>query len=229
MANIYLTYLWKLDTVFHNQDDWLTYEKMYNISRQSVLSNVLGIDDHILITDTRKNCSYLTMFKEVTRYTYQLWKQGNNILSCDVDVICVKPTRIFSRLDNEHFRMFWPSQAPSHPDVKFNQIPIEYNAGVKYFPAGMPEVLWDYCFHLIEKEARADHWATDQKISNLMMYRQDIVARDPTAFFDNALNWSPYLRNEIPEEDAHIIHLHGSRSSKIALEIMQKYAQHMWG
>lgn len=222
MANVHLTYVAQLSTSYHGENDWARYREMYEISRDSLRLNLMALDGHVVVEDTSPSRRYIDMFKAVMRRTYELWEEGHNVLCTDVDVICVQSTSVFDRFRDAHFRMFWPAQAArSENAIKLN-VPVEFNAGVRYFPRTMPADLWEFAFDLLD-QYEGDAWADDQAILNLMMYRQPDVRTRPGIFLHNDLNWSPYLRNVIPESDASIIHLHGSRSSTVALKVMQAY------
>ncbi len=39
------------------------------------------------------------------------------------------------------------------------------------------------------------------------------------------MNWCPYTENEIPEDAAKLLHLHGSRSPDLAVDIMEAYSR----
>jgi hypothetical protein len=225
VANVHLTYLFRLSTTYHESSTWAHYAAMCKLSAASFAENLDGLEKQVVLTCEKPQQSYLEMFSRVMHVTRELWSEGHTVLCTDVDVICVRPTELFRRFDDHLFRMFWPSFCPPPDSVKPYDIPIEFNAGVRFFPKDMPSHLWTVAFDLIKRYKLSEQWAVDQAILNLMLYSQEEVAEDPTQLLANELNWCPHLENVVPPESAHILHLHGSRGPRATLEAMQAFSE----
>lgn len=221
--NVYMTYLWMLDTSYHTEADWRAYERMVELSTESMKQHLVDLDDVVVDENRVGGHDCMDMFRSVLTRVSEMCTAGHNVFCCDADVFAVKPINLFCRLDPDLFRMFWKTGVPNHPMLLEHSIPFEFNAGIKYFPAGIPVAFWEQMFEIMADISEKPSWATDQAFMNILFYGQNRVRRNPEHFLDNSLNWCPYTENSIQESEARLLHLHGSRSPGLAVEIMEAY------
>lgn len=132
------------------------YSKARDIVVESAKKYLHDIDEIIIHSRTVKNDQ--EMFKDHAELIKELYHSEDcNILYCDLDVVFIKPTRIFG--EYEDFSM--ESQ----------------NCGVRYYPAGgMTDAQWNL------QEERVAQWETEftntefgkQKRIHLWAYEQDM-------------------------------------------------------
>jgi len=136
------------------------------------------------------------------RRVAELWKHGHNVLIVSPDVICVKPTPMFSRLG---MQLFWYTD----PEPLLN-------GGVVYVGRSTEADVMHYMLSELARVDDGDDWGATQRILNETFYRQRFQP-----VLENAMNWSPQVRNEIPKSAAHIIHHHYTRDRVGTLAKMQ--------
>jgi len=165
---------------------------------------------------------FKTNFYEI----YDLWKEGNNILYTDLDVIFINPVRYFNRTN--YFSMFNYTDPRSTEDDHYNiDIDHFFNCGIRYYPANMSHEIWDIGFEMLENW-NPERWDSEQVIYNVMMWSQDISLQEvykPKLAYQYLYadqeqicdNW-----NGISYKDCSAVHVHGSRGSGDRLALMTK-------
>lgn len=186
------------------------YMAMYRISRQSFRRNLEGEYEELFLHEDYPKplemAGYRAMYQHSFREIRSLVGSGNNVFVCCCDTFCQRPTEVFGKYDR--MMMFWETSGFLYRDRP------QLNGGVMYFPATMDLGLWE------KAEARVatlgDNWGEIQEIYN-DMFR----AQSPEPKLDPAMNWSPYVKNPVPEDEAKIIHYHASRNPAGVLGAMQ--------
>lgn len=190
------------------------YNEMYEISQASARQYLPG-GWHSVVFD-QPAPSRVAMFQANWQRIWDLWHQEPcNILYLDSDTVFVRATEIFGRF--KEFRLFnW-----THPKRKD---PFEnyFNAGVRYYPATMSTDVWAL------GQALADNWNTDiwdqeQIIFNTMFWSQELDWSDAHR---PELNWQQpgtgpqdHVKfNHCEQDQAQIIHYHGTRGSDRAVQ-----------
>jgi len=175
--------------------------------------------------------NYQEVFHKNFQLVYDLWKEGNNVLFLDTDTMFIRPTEIFGKF--KQFQMFNYTDPKNLQGKDANnkyglQHEHYFNAGVRYYPKEMSQEVWDLGWEYA-KDWDYDIWGTEQIIFNEMMYSQD---RDPKrwlkpeyafqcmgmrfdAFEDpNHLMVLNQWNNCNFQNDAKILHLHGTRGAR---------------
>jgi len=200
------------------------YDTMHRVSRASAEKFLAGDWEAIVFTEPAE--SRVEMFKQSWFRVWDLWHNEEcNILYLDSDTVFIKPTEIFGRFSE--YRLFnWTAERSRHHFKNY------YNAGVRYMPSTMNDEVWE----IGRKQAenwRLDIWDQEQIIFNDMFWSQNVL--DP---HHPELNWQGMsLRsgdltvkrqheeyNQCELNDAHIMHIHGSRNAENSAEIMLKIA-----
>jgi hypothetical protein len=201
------------------------YNEMEQILVRTAKKHVAKLDDIIVHRGEAENIRdvFKIHFKEI----YDLWKEGHNILYCDLDVMFLRPVTYFGNYDK--FTMFNltdpPSTKDSHYGLTFDHF---FNCGMRYYPSSMDNDVWEKGFAMLENW-NPDRWDCEQIIYNAMMFAQSNNAND---FYDpvrafQVLQGQPNSSinenfNNIKLTDACAVHLHGSRHSESRLEMMHR-------
>ena len=201
------------------------YSQINKISRDSAKKYLQGAWEEIVYTDPAP--SRTAIFQRNWQRIHDLWhKEPCNILYLDSDTIIIRPTEIFDRF--AEFRVF------NWTDPKFNEkFENLYNAGVRYYPATMSRDLWTVGNDMA-KNWDLDNWNQEQEIFNTMFWQQHVP--DP---HHPALNWQGMILhqrshqavdllnqwNALPIDNAHIIHVHGSRNIEETVNVMSIFAK----
>lgn len=165
---------------------------------------------------------FKTHFVEI----YDLWKQGHNILYCDLDVMFLQPVKYFGQHDRfAMFNLTDPRKTTdSHYDVRFDWF---FNCGIRYYPKDMQQSVWDLGLEMLDNW-NPERWDCEQIIYNAMMFAQSPDPKqfyDPTKAFqilaDSPLSKANSQFNQIQLSQACAVHLHGSRNSENRLETMK--------
>ena len=203
------------------------YKEMETLCLQSAVDNLVDMDSLHVFTGQANNIRevFKTNFYEI----YDLWKDGHNILYCDLDVVFPKKHDYFVKTDKfQMFNLTDPiSTTDDHYDLKFDHY---FNCGIRYYPKNMSQDVWDLGFKMVENW-NPDRWDSEQIIYNAMMFSQDITAQDvyapnkayqlladPRTPRGNQMNNS---FNRINIQDAYAVHVHGSRGSSDRLSLMR--------
>jgi len=213
------------------------YTKMHEISLKSFEKYLAGDWEFVFYQEEVENIQ--EVFRDHFFKIYNLWKENApcNILYCGPDNIMMKPTEIFGRYDK--FSMFNftdpKTTRPGREDTNAYNVyhPHYFNADVRYYPAEMSQDTWDIGLQMAENWD-FNCWGTEQVILNEMMWKQPGVTLenmlDPKLsyqgfhlFLDNwdQTNHAANLWNGMNAQDAHIIHVAGSRVASKKVELMQ--------
>jgi len=173
-----------------------------------------GTSDHI-------RAVFVENFKEI----YDMWRQGNNILYVDLDVVFTKPYTVFGTTDKFTMFNYTDPRATicTHYDMKFEHF---FNCGIRYYPQTMSSSVWDLGFEMLENFDWG-RWDSEQVIYNAMQWSQSVDPQDylqPKMAYQMLNPEHPQLNdvfNGMPLEQAHAVHVHGSRGSSNRLQLMR--------
>ena len=218
---------WLVHDRSHESDMYDNYLAMHQISVESFQKHLGGEWEMIFISGDVDNINQA--FEKTFWTVYELWhREPCNILYTDPDTVAINTVDIWNQFDK--FMMF------NHTDPRqFNtentynrQFENFFNAGVRYFPHTMFESTWEL------GAAMAQNWDhrtydTEQIILNSMLWDQGVtleqVLRPDIAY---QAQWLPSANialqnhwNGIDINHSKIIHVHGSRNSKIKLQLMK--------
>ncbi len=204
------------------------YKQIQAESHYTHKKNIKGDWDYVLL---EKDVNHpFEIFQNTFKRVAELWKEGDtNILFFGLDTITVKPVEIFGKY--EDFMMF------NYTDPKSNSIyKNNFNCDVRYYPASMDEALID---HSLEEQSKLQKWEDEQNIYNYMLWQQPNRTLentvDPTLAYQGHMLFSHTTHRQLEEsnkwnnckfDDAKIIHLHGSRSAKEKLQLIQIWKKH---
>lgn len=205
------------------------YIEMHQLSVGSFTKHLKGDWELKFVQGTVDNIN--DAFKQTFRAIYDLWRQGNvNIFYTDPDTIAIKDVDPW-QISNE-FLMFNFTDPKSldtdnHYGRKFANF---FNAGVRYFPAGMKQHIWDTGLAMLDNWEEGTY-NTEQTILNAMLWDQgvtlDQVLRPDWAYqaqwLPNAAPlWLQDIWNGIDINRAMILHLHSSRNIDEKLAFMKQ-------
>ena len=200
------------------------YKSMEEIAVATAQKHIQQLDEVKVFRGNADNIR--DVFKLNFYEIYELWKEGNNILYCDLDVVFTKPVSFFEEQDSL-FRMYNFTD-PTHTVCDHYNIRLAhfFNCGVRYYPKDMDQRIWDKGIEMIENWNPA-RWDSEQVIYNAMMFDQNIKLSDvlkPWLAYQMLTGniESDNNHNNINLSDARAVHLHGSRSSFDRLQTMQK-------
>ncbi len=204
MANIYVTSLYYWGNPTEKEREIL--KETYELSRDSYLKNLEGIDEHILFTNPGidgeqkgGNPPFGDVFYDMYLKTHELWKQGHNIFYADIDTICIHPIKIFGEFDK--FTLFNGVPNIEVWDMPFSEtkhylplmtgksitskgiisVPTYFNDGVRYFPTSASESIWEIGTQEWEVwKSISDFWGMQQIIHNKMFYEGEDWKNDYT-------------------------------------------------
>ncbi len=212
-----------------NPEDRASYDIMHQVSRATAQKFLGGSWEAVVWSDPVP--SRLDIFKRNWQRIWDLWhKEPCNILYLDSDTMFVRPTEIFERFTE--FRVFnWTDPKSTDQFENF------YNAGVRYYPATMSEETWSIGQQLAQNW-NDTNWNMEQDIFNTMFWQQDIADNDR---HHPELNWQgmkmivdhPQARaaheewNQCSLDQAHILHIHGSRNAVQTAKLMVNTAEHL--
>jgi hypothetical protein len=198
------------------------YSKMATLSEASFCHFLSGDWEYIKLESTAIDVNHV--FRQQFRAIWNIWSsEPCNILYCGSDTLMTKPTDIFG--NHKHFLLFNYTDPKQH-----DQCEHYLNADIRYYPAEMSR---DMFAGALAEVATAREWEQDQLLYNRMVWGQGLtpkqVIRPELAY---QAQWLPGNDNdEILQRsnswngcdinNAHIIHLHGSRNAPAKLEIMK--------
>lgn len=235
MKNILVKSLFEIqDTNWHIRDRnnevdlYKKYVEMHQLSTASFTQHLKGVWEFKVVSGRVQNVN--EAFKKTFYAIYDLWRQGNtNILYTDPDTVAmqdINPWDLSDRFMMFNFTDPKEFNAPNCFNRKFDHF---FNAGVRLFPAGMQQSIWDMALTM------ADQWDTnsydtEQIILNSMLWDQGLT-------LDQALRpewsyqapwlpepfpvWLQDLWNGIDIAQAKIIHTHSSRNVDQKLQLMK--------
>ena len=203
------------------------YNQMEEVCVQSAHNRIKDLDSVKVFRGEASNIR--DVFKENFFEIYELWKEGHNILYCDLDVVFTKEVEYFGKYNK--FTMFNFTD-PANTSDSFYNVTFEnyFNCGIRYYPKEMSQEAWDIGIAMVENW-NPDRWDAEQIIYNAMMWGQDKelnsfynptkayqMLHDPNTPHGSTIN-SHFNRIEL--RDACAVHVHGSRGSANRLEIMK--------
>lgn len=207
------------------------YTEMQKYLLDTAQQYLQNLDDIIVHQGEADNIR--DVFKIHFMEIYELWKQGHNILYCDLDVIFNNPTDVFGKFNQ--FTMFNYTDPKSTIDHHYNvSLSNFFNCGVRYYPENMSQEIWDLGLKMLDNW-NPDRWDAEQIIYNVMMWRQSPRLDE---FLHPELNWmSHHYRiygdqqqkqyaekwNELPLEEAQIIHFAGTRGAAQVVDLMKNF------
>lgn len=201
------------------------YNDMEKMCVSSARKYLDDLDDIIVSRGKAENIRdvFVSHFHDI----YDIWKQGNNVLYTDLDVLFVKPVKVFGEFD--FFGMFNLTSPPVTRCTKRNvNLGAYFNCGIRYYPANMSQAIWDKGFQMLE-DWDSGRWDAEQIMYNIMMWDQgvsfDQVFRQELSY--QLLKHSDHAFNEkfnhtCPLKEAKIIHFHGSRDATVRAALMKK-------
>jgi len=200
------------------------YKAMEEMCINSAHKNIPNLDDVVVFTGEADNIR--DVFKKNFYEIYDLWKEGNNILYCDLDVVFLHRADYFNQF--EYFSMFNYTDPRSTIDEHYDlEIEHFFNCGIRYYPADMSQDVWDIGLGMLDNW-NPERWDSEQIIYNAMMWSQDISLADvlkPALAYQFLYSDQQDLCNEwngTKIEDANAVHVHGSRGSGNRLALMTK-------
>lgn len=201
------------------------YNEMEKVCVASAQAHIKDLDEIIVHRGEADNIR--DVFRKHFVEIYDVWKQGHNVLYCDLDVVFTKPVEYFGKFD--HFCMFnytEPKQThDDHYDLSFHNF---FNCGVRYYPQSMDHDIWDVGFEMLDNW-NPNRWDSEQIIYNAMMWKQDIEPDEQIRpEYAYQLLHSPIEHpvnksfNRIGIEQARCVHVHSSRGSANRLSLMKQ-------
>lgn len=205
------------------------YKAMEKIATESAMKNLQNVDAIRVFRGTANDIR--EVFRKNFYEIYELWKEGNNILYCDLDVVFMNPVDVFGTFDNK-FRMFNLTDPMTTTDEHYGvSFPHYFNCGIRYYPKDMSQEVWDLGIEMVENW-NPDRWDSEQIIYNAMMFLQDESAQEfyhPYYAYQclhNPIHQNGQLLNRqfnnIDINQALMIHVHGSRGSADRARLMQR-------
>lgn len=200
------------------------YKEMESVCINSAKKYIKDLDEVKVFRGEADNIR--DVFKHNFYEIYELWKEGHNILYCDLDVVFTQPVKYFEQF--EHFSMFNFTDPTSTVDDHFDiELDYYFNCGIRYYPQNMSQDVWDVGLEMME-DWNPDRWDTEQIIYNAMMWEQDISLEEmykPDLAFQALMEPASHdvniqFNNGLKIEDAKAVHVHGSRGSSSRLRTM---------
>ena len=198
------------------------YQTMFEISHASAMRFLAGDWQAVVFDEPAE--TRVHMFQANWQRIWDIWhSEPCNILYLDSDTMFIRPTDVFGRF--AEFRLFNWTDPKSNP--QYNDY---FNAGVRYYPASMDQEIWKIGNEMAQSW-RLDIWDQEQLIFNEMFWTQNIDAADRR---HPEYNWQGMALsrgvdlaaheqwNELRLDQAHIVHVHGSRSAVGTAQIMQQ-------
>ena len=215
----------------HESDLSKNYKSMEEIAVATAQKHIQQLDEVKVFRGNADNIR--DVFKLNFYEIYELWKEGNNILYCDLDVVFTKPVSFFEEQDSL-FRMYNFTDPTHTVDNHYNlEFEHYFNCGIRYYPSNMSQSVWDVGIAMVENW-NPDRWDSEQIIYNAMMWSQqkhpDVfymphcayqMLHNPHSIGGNSMNTQ---FNQIKLEQASVIHVHGSRGSMDRLGLMKVLA-----
>lgn len=205
------------------------YKDMYVISRASAGKFLQGDWEEIMfrapVLDNR-------LYQIAQWYCIkELWhREPCNILWMGADTMFIRPTEIFGRF--KEMRLFNYTDPRQHDSLKCygDGIGHYFNDDIRYYPSTMDPKAWNHGEKHMLDWWPDGIWDCGQLIHNHQFWCQDIP---PDDILHPELAYQ-MVRQEIEENDkwnrilvqnAHMIHLHGSRNADNRIQVMTQIAQ----
>lgn len=221
------------DTNWHFRDrqgETDLYEKYVEMHRLSVASftkRLKGNWELKFVQGTVDNIN--DAFRRTFAEIHQLWSQGNvNILYTDPDTVLIRDLDPWNISNQFMMFNFTDPRSFNEPNSYQKSFPYFFNAGVRYFPAGMSQDTWRIGLDMVQ-QWEPNTYNTEQIILNTMLWSQgvslDQVLRPEMAYQAHWLPavpvWLQDLWNGIEIGRAAIVHTHSSRDIDQKLQLMR--------
>jgi len=211
------------------QDLHKKYVEMHQISVGSYTRHLKGNWELKFIQGTVDNIN--DAFKRTFREIYDLWRQGNtNIFYTDPDTIAIKDIDPWQISDQFMMFNFTDPKSLGTNNQYGRKFPHFFNAGVRFFPAGMEQRIWDIGLEMLDNWEEGTY-NTEQTILNAMLWDQgvtlDQVLRPEWAYQaqwlpNQAPLWVQDTWNGVDINRSLIIHTHSSRDIDEKLAFMKQ-------
>jgi len=223
---------WHIKDRSHETDLYKKYVEMHQLSLGSFTKFLKGDWEFKFISGRVQNVN--EAFQKTFHAIYDLWRQGDTtILYTDPDTMCIRDINPWGLSD--HFMMFnftdpKSFNSPNRYNRKFDYF---FNAGVRLFPAGMQQKIWDTGLEMA-KDWDSNTYDTEQIILNSMLWDQgltlDQVLRPEWSYQaqwlpDRVPVWHQNLWNGINIYNSNIVHTHSSRDIDKKLQLMKNLVQ----
>jgi hypothetical protein len=205
------------------------YIEMHQISVGSYSQHLKGNWELKFVQGSVQNIN--DAFKQTFRAIYDLWKQGNtNILYTDPDTVAIKDIDPWQISDQFMMFNFTDPKSLNTNNHYGRTFPHFFNAGVRLFPAGMNQRIWDLGLSMLDNWEEGTY-NTEQTILNAMLWDQgltlDQALRPEWAYQaqwlpNQAPLWMQDLWNGIDINKSLIIHTHSSRNIDEKLALMKQ-------
>lgn len=220
---------WHIKDRSGETDLYAKYVEMHRLSLNSFTRHLKGDWEFRFISGKVKQVN--DAFKRTFFGIYDLWKEGDTtILYTDPDTVIIKDIDLW-QISND-FMMFNYTDPKSfdEPNSYGRKFDNFFNAGVRFFPAGMRQDIWDRALDM------ANDWDdstyhTEQIILNSMLWDQGVqlsdVLRPGLAYQaqwlpNQAPLWYQDLWNGIDINQCFIVHTHSSRDIDVKLDFMKQ-------
>ena len=220
---------WHFKDRSDEQDLHKKYVEMHQISVGSYTKHLKGIWELKFIQGSVKNIN--DAFKQTFRKIYELWRQGNtNILYTDPDTVAIKAIDPWQISDRFMMFNFTDPKSLNTNNQYGRTFPYFFNAGVRFFPAGMDQRIWDLGLEMLDNWEEGTY-NTEQTILNAMLWDQgltlDQALRPEWAYQaqwlpNQAPLWTQDLWNGIDINQSLIVHTHSSRGIDEKLTFMKQ-------
>lgn len=218
-------------------DIYQAYRRMYEISLASYKHFLEGDWEHILWEgEVEHSCRVAQANWPLQR---DLWKNETcNIIFHGPDTLMIKPTQIYNVFDGFELFNHTDPRSLTYPNPYNWNLPHYLNDDFRYMSHKMDPTLWDYGDSLAANwniENNELGWNYGQVLHNQMYWKQNrtpeetirpyvfyqawMINHDP-ASIDYANSW-----NGCNIDDAHVLHLAGSRGAYARVEWMESLAK----
>lgn len=208
------------------------YVEMHQISLGSFTRHLKGDWQLKFVQGSVDNIN--EAFKKTFLAIYDLWKAGNtNIFYTDPDTVAIKDIDPWNVSDQFLMFNFTDPKTFSAPNQYGRKFDHFFNAGVRFFPAGMRADIWRMGLDMLDQWQEGTY-DTEQIILNSMLWDQglslDQVLRPEWAYQaqwlpNQARLWQQDTWNGIDINRAAIIHTHSSRGVDVKLDFMKQLVQ----
>lgn len=222
--NVLMTACYKVGKMY-GTTQYDDYVRMTSKCCKSFVANLKNLHKVIVFDGVKENFSDLFQELYYKVKDYYLKNQPCNILFVDSDTLCLRPIAMFEQWDK--FAMFNTGEEHRHSYFNSQCLDLVQNltpwmmANVRYYPAGLPDSIWDIGDDLAY--SWIDEWAYDTIIYNKMFHSQDL---NVNSYIRPELNFQvpgePGMISSETVRDASILHCHATRSSAMALQKMDR-------
>ena len=206
--NILMQLHYRLGT---DTDVYDTYGEILEVSIESYRRHLEGDWHPVVLRGDYSQYPFLVgvnkMYSDMFAALRTHYREGDNVLFSDSDVVCVKPTRIFG--EYQDLRLFWHTDPMRHRGFD-----PYLNGGIVYVPATMDPSLWQI---VDERVSGMQEWDDSQVILNKMFYSQH-----PVPYLVPSLNWSPIVPSDVDWKYVSLVHFNSTRGAEAVLADMKE-------